>query len=122
MIDSERNIFAHVFRLSNALQVYLDQQLKDDHLTAKQMYLMIVIGSFGEEHPTYKEAADKAGSSYQNVKQIALKLMKSGYLHIEDDIDDKRAKRLVLSDMAKKYWAKRDNDDEGKIKELFAEL
>lgn len=36
--DMQRNIFAQIFRLSNALQVYLDHQLKEDGLTSKQMF------------------------------------------------------------------------------------
>ena len=122
VMDYEKNIFAHIFRVSNALQIYLDQQLKEDDLTAKQMFLMIVIGSFEEHQPTYKEAADVAGTSYQNIKLMALKLKKAGYIDILDDPIDKRAKRLVLSDKAKVYWLKRDMNDELQMQELFKEF
>jgi DNA-binding MarR family transcriptional regulator len=122
MIDYEKNIFAHIFRVSNALQVYLDQQLKEDKLTAKQMFLMIVIGSFEEHQPTYKEAADRAGTSYQNIKLMALKLMQTGYIEILDDQMDKRAKRLLLTDQAKAYWLKRDMNDELQMQELFKDF
>lgn len=121
-MDYEKNIFAHIFRVSNTLQIFLDQQLKEDDLTAKQMFLMIVISSFEEHQPTYKEAADIAGTSYQNIKLMALKLMKAGYIDILDDHLDKRAKRLVLTEKAKAYWLKRDMNDELQIQELFKDF
>lgn len=118
-MDYERHIFANFFKVSNALQVYLDQQLKEDHLTAKQMFLMIVIGSFGSDYPTYAEVAERFGTSYQNVKLLAIKLETNGYLDIQDDPLDKRAKRLVLTPHAKAYWENRDSNDSMEMKALF---
>ena len=73
-ISAEKDIFAHIFKVANTLQTFLDRALYADKITAKQFFLMIVIGSFGPEGPTMKMAAEKGGSSYQNVKQLALKL------------------------------------------------
>lgn len=115
----QNSIFAYIFKLSNTLQVYLDQTLIEDGLTSKQMFLMIVIDSFGEANPTFKEAAERSGSSYQNIKQIALKLQKQDYVTIISDSKDKRAKRLVLTDKAKAYWKKRDLSDVAKMDKLF---
>lgn len=118
-MDHQRHIFAQLFTLSNSLQVHLDNMLKDDQLTSKQMLLMIVIGSFGATTPTFKDAAQRSGSSYQNVKQLALKLEKNGYVSIVDDIQDKRAKRLLLTEQAKIYWHNRDDRDLVSIEKLF---
>lgn len=112
-------IFAHIFKLSNMLQVYLDRTLIENGLTSKQMFLMIVIDSFGKANPTFKEAAERSGSSYQNIKQIALKLEKQDYVTIISDPKDKRAKRLVLTDRAKEYWKKRDLSDVAAMDKLF---
>lgn len=121
-LELQRNIFAHVFRLSNILQVYLDNQLKVDQLTSKQMLLMISIYSFGEHAPTFKEAADRSGSSYQNIKQIALKLEKNGYVKINNDSYDGRTKRLLLTEQAAKYWDNRDSKDMASMEKLFREF
>lgn len=118
-MDHQRNIFAQVFKLSNILQVYLDNMLIEDQLTSKQMLLMIVIGSFGSSAPTFKEAAERSGSSYQNVKQLALKLEKNGYVSIIDDVQDKRAKRLLLTEQAMIYWNIREERDVASMEKLF---
>jgi len=115
----QNDIFAYVFKLSNTLQVYLDRTLVEEGLTSKQMFLMIVIDSFGEANPTFKEAAKRSGSSYQNIKQIALKLEKQDYVAINSDPEDKRAKRLILTDKAKAYWKKRDQSDVAEMDKLF---
>lgn len=118
-VDHQRNIFAQVFKLSNILQVYLDNMLREDQLTSKQMLLMIVIGSFGRSAPTFKEAAERSGSSYQNVKQLTLKLEKNGYVSITDDAQDKRAKRLLLTEQAMIYWNNREDRDVASMEKLF---
>ncbi len=80
---------------------------------------MIVIDSFGEANPTFKEAAERSGSSYQNIKQIGLKLQKQHYVTIIDDPKDKRAKRLVLTDKAKTYWKERNLKDIAEMDKLY---
>lgn len=121
-IDLQRLIFAHIYRVANMLQTFQDKMLTEYDLTAKQFYLMIVIGSFNEEPPTITEAAERFGSSYQNVKQMALKLQKSQYINIVKDDEDKRMKRLELSHKAEEFWKVRDNDDYSSMKELFADF
>lgn len=118
-LEYQKNIFAHIFKVSNALQVVLDRGLSEDGLTAKQLFLMIVISSFEGVHPTYKEAADRGGSSYQNVKQLALKLEKQGYVNIIPDPNDGRARRLVMTEKAVTYWSKRDLGDLASMTTLF---
>ncbi|GKX31869.1 MarR family transcriptional regulator [Vallitalea longa] len=115
----QNNIFSYIFKLSNTLQVYLDKTLVEDDLTSKQLFLMIVIDSFGTANPTFKEAADRAGNSYQNIKQIALKLEKKDYVKIIRDPKDRRAKRLILTDKARAYWKNRDLSDIEEMNILF---
>lgn len=119
-IHYEKEIFGMLFKTSNSLQVYLDNLLKNDQLTAKQMFLMIVINTFGESYPTLKAVADKSSSSYQNVKQLALKLEKEGFVEILQDAEDKRKKRLRLTDKAQAYWADRNRSDQLEMDKLFS--
>ncbi len=118
-LDMEREIFGMLFKTSNGLQVYLDHLLKPDKLTAKQMFLMIVIFTFGQDKPTLKEVAIKSSSSYQNVKQLALKLQKEGYVDIVQDHKDGRKKLLSLTEKAEKYWQQREGRDLEDMDQLF---
>jgi len=117
--NNEKEIFGMLFKTSNVLQVYLDRILHKENLTGKQLFLMIVVGTFGEISPTLKEVSDRSGSSYQNVKQLALKLEKQGYLEINQDLQDKRRKNLKMTKEAVKFWEKRENQDIGEMKKLF---
>lgn len=118
-IDYEREIFSMLFKASNGLQVYLDQLLSSDGLTAKQMFLLIVISSFGEDHPTLKDVAAKSSSSYQNVKQLALKIEKEGYVEISRDAQDRRKKKLRLTAKAMTFWKQRESVDLEAMDRLF---
>lgn len=111
-------LLARFFQLSNKLQTYLDQQLKEDQLTTKQMFLMIVIGSFDSD-PGFSEISDRFGTSRQNVKQIALKLEKNGYVEIYTDEKDSRFKRIRFTDKATYYWKKRDEMDVLMLNRMF---
>ncbi len=91
----EREIVVRLFQLSNTLQSYMDLLLKDDNLTAKQFFMMIVIGS--QPHDlNLGEISELFGTSHQNVKQICLKLEKSGYVKIYKDEKDQRVLRVRL--------------------------
>ena len=81
-------LFGTIFALENRLQVLGDRLLKE--ITAKQWFGLVVLGLFGEKAPTLGELAEEVGSSYQNVKQIALKLEKKGYVTLESDKSDRR--------------------------------
>jgi len=118
-LAAQRNIFARLFKVANALQVFLDRTLAEYGLTGKQLFLMIVIGSFAPDAPSFREAAERGGSSYQNVKQLALKLEKSGYLTIAQDPDDARTKRLVVTSRAETFWTERSSRDIQAMDTLF---
>lgn len=118
-VEYEREIFANLFKTANVLQVYLDHLLSPDEMTAKQMFLMIVVGTFGEDYPTLKEVAEKSSSSYQNVKQLAIKLEKAGFIEILEDKKDRRKKRLVLTKQASEYWQQRDQQDQESMNKMF---
>jgi DNA-binding MarR family transcriptional regulator len=118
-LDVQRAVFARLFKVANALQVFLDRTLHEYGITGKQLFLMIVIGSFAPEAPSFKETAERGGSSYQNVKQLALKLEKSGYLRIVQDPNDARTKRLVTTARAEAFWAERSSRDIEAMDALF---
>jgi DNA-binding MarR family transcriptional regulator len=120
-MEIEKEVLARVFQLSNKLQVLLDHQLKSDNLTAKQLFLMIVLGSF-EKNPGFSEISERFGTSRQNVKQLALKLEKNGYVEIYTDEMDARFKRLRFTPKAIDYWKQRDETDVFMLNKMFLEV
>ena len=121
-IDYERGIFAQIFQLSNRLQVFLDNQLINDGITAKQFFMMIVVNSFVDHYPTFTEVGLKLGTSRQNVKQLALKLENKHFVKISVDKADARNKHISLTEKAKKYWSTRDINDMSAMKTMFSKV
>lgn len=79
----------------------LDAALHPLGLTSRQWLLLAVIERwYSGCPPTLTEAADRYGTSRQNVKQIALGLERRGYLRLAPDGADGRATRLEITDKA----------------------
>lgn len=73
-----------------------------------------------KDKPTVKELADIMGSSYQNVKQILLKLEKKGFVSIAVDENDKRKQRIELTDYCRDFCSKNDEMATNIMKKMFA--
>lgn len=119
-IDKQKFIFGILFYLPNKLQVMLDQSLAQYDITAKQWFLTVIIEQFGDNPPTISEAAEAMSSTHQNVKQIALKLEKKGFLFLEKDQVDRRITRLKLTDKCFSFWEARQDESIRFLTELFA--
>ncbi|HYE82020.1 MAG TPA: MarR family transcriptional regulator [Clostridia bacterium] len=121
-IDKQKYIFGNIFLLANRLQALGDQYLSEDDMTTKQWFLNVVIAQFRDKPPTLSEIAELMGSSRQNVKQLALKLVEKGFLTIEKDGRDARALRLVLTDKSRSFWEERQKQDNEYLENLFGNL
>lgn len=119
-IDKRKFIFGILFYLPNKLQVILDKNLADYDITAKQWFLTIIIEQFGDNPPTISEVAEVMNSTHQNVKQIALKLEKKGFLLLEKDQKDRRITRLKLTEKCFSFWESHHNESVRFLMELFA--
>lgn len=117
----EREIVVRLFQLSNVLQSYIDLLLKDENLTAKQFFMMIVIGSHKDEL-NLGQISDIFGTSHQNVKQICLKLEKSGYVKLYKDTNDQRVLRVKLTEKAQIFWNNRNQEDDQTMRQMFLSL
>ncbi|NLO48532.1 MAG: MarR family transcriptional regulator [Clostridiales bacterium] len=62
----------------------------------KQYFAIICIKLCGG-NPTINQLSEVMGSSHQNVNQILLKLEKKGFVHIEDDVCDRRKQRISIT-------------------------
>lgn len=91
-IDDKYVIFALIFMLSNQLQVIGDSLFKE--VSAKQWFVMLVLGIMDGYSPTLSELSEAVGSSHQNVKQLVLKLEQKGYVEINKDEADARRLRI----------------------------
>jgi DNA-binding MarR family transcriptional regulator len=119
-VDEARNsIFAMVFLLAQRWQVLGDQQLVDDGLTTKQWLLLATLGALPQEAPSLNELTAVFGTSRQNVKQLALKLEKRGFLEILNDPADRRILRFRITTANQEFWSRRAAEDSQFIAELF---
>lgn len=109
-IKREHFIFGCLFLLANRLQVIGDRLDKD--ITMKQWFLMVMISQWKEDPPMLSEVADFIGSSRQNVKQLALKIEKRGFLSIEKDEKDSRILRLRLTKKCEEFFKAREDREE----------
>jgi DNA-binding MarR family transcriptional regulator len=99
-------VFGSLFVIANKLSTLLDRELEEYDVTSKQWFLSTIVDSFFDEPPTLKEAAQIMGTSYQNVKQIALKLENKNLMYLEKDKKDGRAIRLTLTPYSQEFWHK----------------
>ena len=77
-MDTRYALFGTFFAFHNRLQATGDAFYQE--ITCKQFFLIICLELFGENAPTIRELAEVMGSSHQNVKQIADKLERSGFI------------------------------------------
>lgn len=116
--ELQKYIFGEIFLISNKLQTIGDEFLGE--VTTKQWFLIVIIGEFFKDSdPSLSELADKMGTSRQNIKQLALKLEKKGFIEINKDKNDSRILRLRITDSCKQYWANRSSKDEDFIEFIF---
>lgn len=107
------HIFGSIFTLANRLQVLGDKF--DRNLTIKQWLLLVGIFQNESDAPTISEVASLIGNSRQNVKKMALRLEKEGFLKFHKDSSDARILRISLTKKCQDYFKQR---EEGELKFL----
>lgn len=118
-LHRQKHIFGSIFVLANKFQAVIDREFAVFDITTKQWLLTAVIEEFFDAPPTIKEVSHLMGSSHQNVKQIALKLEKKGFLELNKDKDDRRATRLRLTDKNYEFWKEHQVNSTAFLQELF---
>ena len=78
----------------NRFQTIADNAMKE--ISWKQFFAIICV-NMCKEPPTINELSEILGSSHQNVKQILLKLEGKGFISFQEDRQDKRKQRIVLT-------------------------
>ena len=84
----------------NRFQTMADNVMKE--ISWKQFFAIICI-NMCKEPPTINELSEILGSSHQNVKQILLKLEKKDFIKFQEDKQDKRKQRIILTKACLKF-------------------
>lgn len=113
------NVVGSLFLLTNRLQTVMDRDFEKKGLTTKQWFMMAVISKLFTSPPKLSDIASSMGSSYQNVKQIALKLEKSGYVTLEKDPKDQRVIRITIVPHYENFWEEQVEEDVALLESLF---
>lgn len=115
-------IFALLLITSNMMNTLLEREFKEFDVTTKQWFLSETIHTLFDYPPTMKEVASEMGSSYQNIKQVALKLQQKGLLKLERDKKDARITRLRLTEQSHDFWQKTDSKGTIFRENMFKEM
>ncbi len=106
LLTAQSELFGSVFVVTQHLTRRTDAALEEFGLTTRQWLLLAVLQQeFPANHASLSEAAEKYGSSRQNVKQIALGLEARGFVRLVPDADDRRTTRLQLTERIREFDA-----------------
>jgi DNA-binding MarR family transcriptional regulator len=119
-LQARADLFGKVFVLAQHLTRRTDAALEPLGLTSRQWLLLAVLTrGFPGRAPSLTEAAERYGSSRQNVKQVALCLAELGYLRLVPDPLDGRTTRLELTEKVRLFDVP---DGVARTRELFEEV
>jgi DNA-binding MarR family transcriptional regulator len=105
-LQARADLFGKVFVLVQHLTRRTDAALEPFGLTSRQWLLLAVLPrAFPGRAPSLTEAAERYGSSRQNVKQVALGLEARGYLRLVPDPIDGRTTRLEVTEKVRLFDA-----------------
>lgn len=119
ILKKKADIIGQVFCAANMLQFISDRSFKEDNLTTKQWMLLATIDKFFDDPPGIKDLASRMGLSHQNVKQLALKLEKSGFVKLIKDEEDRRISRVHVTPKVNDVFYARYEKDKKLIELIF---
>ena len=104
VLAARAQLFGTVFIIVQHLTRRADPKLADLGITTRQWLLLaVLVNAFGETSPSLSEAAEKYGSSRQNIKQIALGLEARGFVRLVADPTDARTTRIELTERVREF-------------------
>jgi DNA-binding MarR family transcriptional regulator len=96
--------FGTLFVLMQHVSRRADEELAVLGLTSRQWLLLAILANtFAESSPSLSQAAEKYGSSRQNIKQVALGLQDRGFVRLVADPTDRRTTRIALTDRIREF-------------------
>jgi len=115
-------LFGQVFLLARRWEALGDRELEGTGVTTKQWMVLAATGTLFDHPPSLKEVARALGTSHQNVRAIADRLVARGLLSLERDPGDRRVKRLHLTEANRRFWDARGDRDREFIARLHQDL
>lgn len=98
IMDHKYALFGLFFAFHSRLQTVGDSFYEE--ITCKQFFLLACMNLFQDEAPTANELAKTMGCTRQNVKEILNSLEKKQFIRLEVDQEDKRKRRVYLTENA----------------------
>ena len=115
-------VFGNTVLIANHLQTIIDRDLDPHGLTAKQWFLIACMHEFFTEPPRLGDLARVMGTSYQNVKQLALKLEKINFVKISSDPTDQRALRIETTPQCSVFFEEHNSNAIQLMLKVFSSL
>lgn len=103
-------LFRLLLMASGRIRRQLDQRLAAEGLTTQQAAVLQFIEAQARP-PGLTAVAQALGMTHQNVKQLVLVLQRKGFVQIEADPQDGRRRCLVLTDLHRRTWQRRNPGD-----------
>lgn len=114
-------LFGALFGIGNKMETLMERGIAHFGITPRQWYLAAIVrGIFDGGTPTLKETAKAMGTSHQNVKQIALKLVEKDLAELRKDEGDQRVTRIHLNGEQEVFWSSVSKTGEDFRQEVFA--
>lgn len=118
-LEMEKYILVILFLIQQRWSYTISKEFQKDQITTKQWLMLIVVASAFNHDPSMKEVADAMSITHQNVKQLATRLEKAGFLKIERDPKNKRILRLKSTEKSFQYWQSREEEHAKSIATYF---
>ena len=115
-MDKRLIAYVNIFICANRLQAIMDSGLED--ITAKQWLAITMIDAFPEP-PTLKQMSELSGVTHQSMRQIVDRLAEKGFIQVVPDKRDKRAIRIVKTELANEIRTKKAGQDQSFVYRLF---
>ena len=110
-------------RLSGALAYFavskiIPKSMRSSGFGIFKIFFMNCVALF-EDAPTIRDMSDLLGCSHQNAKQILTKLEKQGFVEVQQDLNDKRKQRMILTNKAIEFRRHYDASSEEAMQFIF---
>lgn len=104
MVATRAEAFGALFVLVQHLSRRADRELAPLGLTSRQWLLLAVLSrAFPDSAPSLSEAAQRYGTSRQNIEQIAQGLQQRGFVDLVPDADDARTTRIRVTEQVRLF-------------------
>lgn len=95
---NEQYVFGKLFKLVNEIQTTGNHTIRE--VTIRQWFLLVMLKNLGNEASSVTDLADFTGSTRQSVIQTIDTLQKKGFIETSVLEEDKRAKKVRLTQKA----------------------